>query len=146
MEEFGFKEPFKVLPSTRHLHHTSACLAARGSDTTCQKSWQCSDALMEPNVPQQIRDGRVLMKALLMHRSCRTAAGLCDGIQRPLSAAGVPLWTSPLLPGIGVYMQWKEYSKEMVNSFKVDVFLMSLVRVNCLCHRFRTVSSISRKN
>lgn len=91
MEEFGFKEPFKVLPSTRHLHHTSACLAARGSDTTCQKSWQRSDALMEPNVPQQIRDGRVLMKVRLMHRSCRTAARLCDGIQRPLSAAGVAL-------------------------------------------------------
>lgn len=78
MEELGFKEPFKVLPSPRHLHHASACLAARGSDTTCQKSWQRSDALMEPNVPQQIRDGRVLKKALLMHRSCRTAARRCD--------------------------------------------------------------------
>lgn len=54
--------------------------------------------------------------------SCRrTAAQLCDGVQKPL-----PARASPFLSGTSVYMQRKESSKKMVNSSKVDVFLMGL--------------------
>lgn len=117
------KNPFKVLACTHHLHHTSACLAARRSDTTCQKSWQLSDALMEPNVPQQIRDGRVVIKPRRTKwcGCCRTAARLCDGVQKPS-----PARASPFLSDASVYVQRKESRKQMVNSFKVDVFLMGL--------------------
>lgn len=68
--------------ATHHLHRMIERLAARGSDATCQESWQLSDA---PNIAeQQARGGSVAQTPSLIYlllctqifsaRSCKTVA------------------------------------------------------------------------